>query len=292
MAQKSLSEIESFSKMNLTSSYGAFSKLPGELRIMVWNNVLGSETDVDNASQFMMTRQHLMVATCPSVRDIDAAILRTSRAIYEETFPILYGNNRFVFSAPTQISTFAFGELCRLSAVRYGTSERGYSFDSYGRLLMLRSVNLKLNASDRSVSCRHPNHKLDKQEAIWSYWAEIFCQPREHQSPIFPMLEELCLDFSDWGLDASDWSKLRLEPILRKLRPFGGLERLSIVSVKHEQNLIDFKHGFLKEGGTFMASDHRKNIITQGTKSLKDLPAVSKGVRDILQRERASSSNG
>ena len=89
--------------------------------------------DVDNASHFMKTRQHLMVATCPPVGDIDAAILRTSRAIYEETFPILYGNNCFIFSAPIQISTFAFGELCRLPAVRYGTNENRYSFDSYVR---------------------------------------------------------------------------------------------------------------------------------------------------------------
>ena len=81
----------------------------------------------------MMPQQPLMVATCPQVDDIDAAILRTSRAIYKETFPILYGNNRFVFSAPTQISTFAFGELCRLPGVRDATSGHEYSFESYVR---------------------------------------------------------------------------------------------------------------------------------------------------------------
>ena len=59
----------------------------------------------------------------------------------------------------------------------------------------------------------------------------------------------------------------------------------------HEQNLIDFRNGFLKEGGTFMTSDYGNNAIIQGTMSLKDVPTVSKGVRDILQRERASISN-
>ena len=75
---------------------------------------------------------------------------------------------------------------------------------------MLRSVKLKLNALNESGSCRHVVDKLHGQEAIWSYWAEVFRQPWEHQSLIFPVLEDLCLDFSDWGLDASDWSKLRV----------------------------------------------------------------------------------
>ena len=75
---------------------------------------------------------------------------------------------------------------------------------------MLRSVELKLDALDRSGSCRHQGNKLDKQEAIWSYWATLFCQSREHQSLMFPELEDLRLDFSDWGLDRSDRSKLRV----------------------------------------------------------------------------------
>lgn len=61
----------------------------------------------------MTPQQPLMVATCPPNNDIDSAILRTSRAIYGETFPILYGKNRFVFYAPGEIPTFAFGELCK-----------------------------------------------------------------------------------------------------------------------------------------------------------------------------------
>ena len=61
--------------------------------------------------------------------------------------------------------------------------------------------------------------------------------------------------------------------------------------MKHKQNLIDFKHGFLKEGGTFMTLDDMNSAIERDTMSLKDLPTVSKGVRDILQRERASISD-
>lgn len=60
----------------------------------------------------------------------------------------------------------------------------------------------------------------------------------------------------------------------------------------HEQNLNDFKHGFLKDGGEFTIWEKRQYkdddgieeiLIAEGTVSYKDLHGVSKGVRDILQ---------
>lgn len=57
--------------------------------------------------------------------------MRTSRAIYEETFPIMYGKNRFVFSAASQISIFAFGELCRLFERPSLSDPSGLSLERY-----------------------------------------------------------------------------------------------------------------------------------------------------------------
>ena len=77
----------------------------------------------------------------------------------------------------------------------------------------------------------------------------------------------------------------QIEPILRKLRPSGGLQCLCIIGVKHEQNLNDLKHGLLKDGGKFTAY-HAGIIIAAGTISYgNDLHTVSKGVRDILQKD-------
>lgn len=94
------------------SPYGSwFGKLPKEIRDMVWTSVLASDYLVINAHKFMSPQEPLMVASCPSNNNIDPALLRTCSAIYEETFPILYGVNYFAFYAPSEITTFAFGKL-------------------------------------------------------------------------------------------------------------------------------------------------------------------------------------
>ena len=82
-----------------------------ELRILVWTDFLVSRKDIANAHIFMRPQEPLMVANFPPVKDIDAALLRTCRAIYEETFPILYGNNHFSFYCTRAITEFAFGRL-------------------------------------------------------------------------------------------------------------------------------------------------------------------------------------
>ena len=79
---------------------------------------------------------------------------------------------------------------------------------------------------------------------------------------------------------------------MRKLRPSGGLQRLFIFGVGHEQNLNDFKHVFVKEGGRFQAIDKldsydpdHQTILADEIVSYSNLHTVSKGVRDILQRD-------
>lgn len=97
---------------NLASPYGSwFGELPEEIRIQVWTYVLMSAKKVINVHKFMSPQEPLMVAACPPNKDIDAALLRTCSAIYEEAFPILYRENDFVFFAPSEITVFAFGKL-------------------------------------------------------------------------------------------------------------------------------------------------------------------------------------
>ena len=81
----------------------------------------------------------------------------------------------------------------------------------------------------------------------------------------------------------------QVEPVLRKLRPSGGLQFLELRGVGNEQNLNDFKHGFLKEGGTFLVVDINDNIIREETVSNSNLDTMSKGVRDILQKAGESA---
>lgn len=82
----------------------------------------------------------------------------------------------------------------------------------------------------------------------------------------------------------------QVEPLLRKLRPPGGLQFLCIFDVTHEQNLNDLKHGFLKKGGHFAVADSKTGFtLTQDIVSHEGLRTVSKGVRDILQRNGVST---
>ena len=104
-----------FNSMNdtdLVPPYGPLiGRLPMELRILVWIDALVSSADIVRAYTMMCQREPLRVTNIPPIEDINAALLRTCRAIYEETFPILYWNNRFVFCHPSQITEFAFGKL-------------------------------------------------------------------------------------------------------------------------------------------------------------------------------------
>ena len=60
------------------------------------------------------------------------------------------------------------------------------------------------------------------------------------------------------------------------------------MGVGHEQNLRDFKHGFVRQGGTFRpASDNAKTVATT-TVNHDDLPKVSMFVRAIVEKDRAS----
>ena len=83
----------------------------------------------------------------PPIKDINAALLRTCRAIYEETFPILYGNNRFVFHRPSQITEFAFGTLCFPLGRHFLDSPFGNAFKCNVRILAVDITGIAMSQS-------------------------------------------------------------------------------------------------------------------------------------------------
>ena len=86
----------------------------------------------------------------------------------------------------------------------------------------------------------------------------------------------------------------QVEPFLRKLRRSGGLQRLLIFDIKKKQNINDFKHGFLMEGGRFQAFDSsyslHPSIRVDEIVSYSNPHSVSKGIRYVFQREEVSAS--
>ena len=80
----------------------------------------------------------------------------------------------------------------------------------------------------------------------------------------------------------------QVKPFLKKLRPTGGLRHLTLIGVTHEQNLRDFKHGFVKQGGTFRPASSTIKTVPTTTVTHDDLPEVSMYVRAIVEKDRAS----
>ena len=65
-----------------------------------------------------------------------------------------------------------------------------------------------------------------------------------------------------------------------------------VLGIEHKQNLNDLKYGFVKQGGRFQAihrcgsfDPDRQTVLADEIVSYSNLHTVSKGVRDILQRD-------
>lgn len=86
---------------------------------------------------------------------------------------------------------------------------------------------------------------------------------------------------------------IQVEPFLKKLRVPGGLSTLCLIGVQHQQNLLDFKHGFCKKGGKFAAKRVEIGywtVVVPDTIVVDDgFGLVSNGVRAIIQQDRKPS---
>lgn len=52
-----------------------------------------------------------MLDSIQPVKDIDSAILRVCRSVYDEALPVLYGHNTFEFAKPRKLQDFSHGYL-------------------------------------------------------------------------------------------------------------------------------------------------------------------------------------
>lgn len=334
---------------------GSLNKLPLEVRMMVYTNVLCYDQSIKGAHRFLDRHPPIMVEDSAYLEAIDAALLRTCRAVYSEAIRILYRRNRFYFRTLGDIKRFAHVGLGNTPFRFYHTATEpsaAISSAPYGRLTMIRSLQLHLSSDTGNT-----------MQTIWSSWCDFFYPPvGQHQRIAFPALEKLTLDLQDWRLKAGDASKVRVrrhsshylrlvastsrdslrsasppggcctvmkslrpasrlthtrfnqffedgcsvnsttgcfiahanlsyylqvKPFLQKLRPTGGLKRLALIGVINEQNLRDFKHGFVRQGGTFHFAASHSKATTHTTVTHNNLPEVSMYVRAIVEKDRA-----
>lgn len=99
---------------SLTQAYQAQSKspyfdlLPAEVRNKIYEHLLISPHTITRERQAVGPLKHnsRYAIRCQRPLEIDAAILRTCRAIAHEGYPVLYGHNIFSFTSPTQMRYF------------------------------------------------------------------------------------------------------------------------------------------------------------------------------------------
>jgi len=85
-----------------------FDKLPLEIRLLVYRELLPSEKTIVGLSM-MVGKERLkrkMQSNYDPIPDIDAAILRTCRKPYNEAIGTLYGENIFKFSSIRALNAF------------------------------------------------------------------------------------------------------------------------------------------------------------------------------------------
>ncbi len=260
------------------SSYH-FLTLPSEIRFMIYEILLISKGPIQDAHKLMGPQKSVFTGNRSQIKDIDATILRTSRSIYHEALQILYRKNRFYFSSPDAVETFAFCELPRPCVF-------GEKLRQYGRFTMVNKVYLRLGSAGSHI-LRTPGHPIDR-ELLWERWRGFF-EPAgaySYPPPMSPAVQTLVLDFRDWELDSGKKSELdvsphyqlfllninRIAPILIKITSqvkqfvtkLRGHERLSALIMKgvvHQQNLSDFRSLLVKPEGYFFASDSRQRPI-------------------------------
>lgn len=192
-------------RYSASSPCGTLSKLPLELRVMVYRSVLTlkKNSDIKNAHRLLDRHPPIMADECTFLESIDAALLRTCRAVYQEAVHILYGINRFLFRNPRDIQTFAHAGLGETPFGLYrgcGASASAVGNAPCGRLTMIWRMHLKVDSEFGD----------NDRKRIWSFWCDFFYPSKEQdQSLSFPALRWLALDFTDWELKNGDASKIR-----------------------------------------------------------------------------------
>ena len=204
---------------------GTLSKLPIEIRCIVYMNVLNYEMNISQANDFLGPKPPIMAEEAKHIGAIDCALLRTCRTIYHETIVILYAFNSFEFDKLDDIQHCAHDGLGNkpfgLYCVANRSSSPNYSAP-YGRLTMIHKLVLRISPESRQ-------YRIGTAR-IWSSWCNLFYSHEgQPQSIGFPALRVLFLDFTEWRLNAENDSKLRVgRPYLfHYMRPVATTPRVA-----------------------------------------------------------------
>ncbi|KAI4203671.1 MAG: hypothetical protein LQ350_001672 [Teloschistes chrysophthalmus] len=229
--------------------------IPVEIRTMIYHELLVSAQCIKKPHKLVCNKKSIMLDSLKPVRDIDSAVLRVCRSIYNEALPILYGKNTFEFSKPRKLRDFSHAGLDR-RITKFALREA-----ETGRFTLIRSIILRLGHDRKPyVWQHHGTTQAPDRKKIWSHWYQYFFNEGDNRSEYdwslvpclssnFPALDKLELDFTDWQLGAQD--AIRVEPFIAKFGRSPGLSCAVIKGVLNRTNLEELRTGLVKPGGTF-----------------------------------------
>ncbi|KAL8778921.1 MAG: hypothetical protein Q9203_001604 [Teloschistes exilis] len=229
--------------------------IPVEIRTMIYHQLLVSAQCIRKPHKLVCNKKSIMLDSLKPVRDIDSAILRVCRSIYNEALPILYGRNTFEFCKPRKLRDFSHAGLDR-RITKFALREA-----ETGRFTLIRSIILRLGHDRKPyIWQHHGTTQAPDRKKIWSHWYQYFFNEGDNRSEYdwsiipclssnFPALDKLELDFTDWQLSAQD--AIRVEPFIAKFGRSPGLSCAVIKGVLNRTNLEEFRTGLVKPGGTF-----------------------------------------
>lgn len=156
---------------------GRLSLIPQEVRNIIYRLLLVSTTVIENPANMFDDEQPLMLHERRKIEDIDPVICRTSRLIYKETQPILYGENSYLFDDGFKLWQFGKSVTSKpLTSFVTHTSIRGkYLVLEMGGYLKSRFSTMCLIPS-RSEVCG--------PSTFYSTWRNSWATPCHLQIPL------------------------------------------------------------------------------------------------------------
>ncbi|KAL8890190.1 MAG: hypothetical protein Q9215_002620 [Flavoplaca cf. flavocitrina] len=186
-----------------------FTCLPLEIRLQIYRYLLTSREVITKPDS--LVDRHYIGVPDPRVLGLHVRILRSSRQIYEEALPVLYGENVFAFLSSRSLEAFQSKGLVEVHKYRFDRimshivpdplgqpDSISFAFKPapYGRLTMMRRVEIQFRDD-----CIYSRDLSSKRESAVLEWRSFFnpystnFDGRVH----LPALSHLALDFT--GLD-------------------------------------------------------------------------------------------
>ncbi|KAI4260097.1 MAG: hypothetical protein LQ352_000476 [Teloschistes flavicans] len=161
-SSKQLPTPPAFDDLSTASSQRPLSllTLPVEIRTMIYHELLVSSQCIRKPHKLVCNKKSIMLDSIKPVRDIDSAVLRVCRSVYNEALPILYGKNTFEFCKPRKLRDFSHAGLDR-RITKFALREA-----ETGRFTLIRSIILRLGHDRKPYVWQHhatqaPDRKVD-----------------------------------------------------------------------------------------------------------------------------------